>query len=535
MGSQAKPIAVIGITLLFVGIGVAAVQEGGFTVLTKLIALSGVGLVVVSALLAFGAIIQALRTRQGRYGMNVITSSIAVLGIFVLVNVLGARMFVRTDLTAASKFSLSPQTQQVLNGLQDDVTIYTFIPEGDETGLDVAVLDLVREYDFASPRVRVRHVNPAREPAITERLNMRPEMWLAVERGPRVERLVLQEAASEQRVTNAIVRASSTVRKKVLFLTGHGERNPASVEPLGVSEARRQLELENYDVGLMSFSQADSIPSDCKVLIVLGPKVPLFPYDVERIAEHLERGNSIFMGLDPEFDADTLLALGVDSLLAVYGLRLGEGMIYDDSQAARQRRVGGFRPVANSYAGSHPVTAGFGDAYTVYQHVRPVWTTDGLGSRSVLVATSSRTWEEMDPLVEDETPTAEPGRDSAGPLPLMVAVSNRASQSPLVVPSSTAQRVRVPESRLIVAGDSDFVTNVFMNVSQNRDLFLNAIAWLAEEEDLVAVRPMNPDNRPLEVNAAQRNFMKIATVILFPVAVLVTGLVSWVRRRRSDV
>lgn len=535
MGSQAKLIAISGLTLLFVGIGIAAVQEGGFTVLTKVVALSGVGLVAVSGLLAFGAIVQALRTRQGRFGMNVVTGSLSVLGIIVLVNILGARTFIRTDFTATSKFSLSPQTHQVLDSLTEDVTIYTFIPEDDETGLDVAVTDLVREYEFASARVTVRPVNPAREPAITERLNMRPEMWLAVEVGARVERLVLQEAASEQRVTNAIVRASSPVRKRVLFLTGHGERSIASEEPLGASEVRRQLELENYDVGVMSFSDSDSIPRDCEVLVVLGPKAPLFPYEVDRIAEHLERGNALFMGVDPQFDADTLVALGVDSLLAEYGIRLGDGMIYDDSQAARQRRVGGFRPVANTYAGSHPVTAGFGDIYSVYQHVRPVWTMNGKGSRTVLVATGSRSWEEMDPLVEDQLPTADAGRDNAGPLPLVVAVADRAANARLVVPASTAERVRAPETRLIVAGDSDFVTNVFMNVPSNRDLFLNSIAWLAEEEDLVAVRPKNPDNRPLRVNAAQRNFMKIATVILFPVLVLVTGLVGWVRRRRSDV
>jgi hypothetical protein len=532
MRSQARLIGVIGTTLLFVGVGVAAVQEDGFTVLTKIVSLSGIALVLVAALMALGAIIGALK--QGRYGMNVVTGTLLVFGILVLVNVLGARYFLRSDRTAVSKFSLSPQTKQVLAALRDDATIYTFIPRDDPSGLAVPATDLVREYGFGSGRVTIREVDAAKEPAIAERLNITPDVWLAVEVGGRVERLGREEAASEQRLTNAFVRAGTTVRKKVLFLTGHGERSAASTEPLGVASARRQLELENYDVGTFSFAEADSLPDDCAVLVALGPKVALFPYEAKRILEHLERGRSLFLGLDPHFDADTLVDLGVDSLLSVFGIRAGAGMIYDDSQAARQKRVGGFRPVANTY-GAHPITGGFGDVYTVYQHVRPIWPTGGRGNETVLVRTGSRTWEEMDPLAEGVVPTAEAGRDNAGPLPLIVAVSNRAAGAPVTVPTDATQRVRAPETRLVVAGDSDFVTNVFIGVQPNRDLFLNAIAWLAEEDDLVAVRAKSPDSRPLEVTPAERNFMRIASIVLFPVAVLATGLIAWARRRRSDV
>jgi ABC-type uncharacterized transport system involved in gliding motility auxiliary subunit len=99
------------------------------------------------------------------------------------------------------------------------------------------------------------------------------------------------------------------------------------------------------------------------------------------------------------------------------------------------------------------------------------------------------------------------------------------------------RKLTPPMTRLVVVGDADFAANASIAISQlaNRDLVLSSIAWLAEQEDLVAVRPKNPDERRLDVNAAKRNVIRITSTVLFPMAIVVAGVLVWIRRRTKDV
>ena len=41
-------------------------------------------------------------------------------------------------------------------------------------------------------------------------------------------------------------------------------------------------------------------------------------------------------------------------------------------------------------------------------------------------------------------------------------------------------------------GDSDFIANAYLGVEGNRDLFMNTVNWLAQQENLIAIRPKEP-------------------------------------------
>jgi ABC-type uncharacterized transport system involved in gliding motility auxiliary subunit len=88
-----------------------------------------------------------------------------------------------------------------------------------------------------------------------------------------------------------------------------------------------------------------------------------------------------------------------------------------------------------------------------------------------------------------------------------------------------------PESRLVVFGDSDFVTNAYLNIPGNRDLFLNAINWLAQQENLISIRPRDPQNRGITMtnDLAQRIFL--VSILVIPGLILAAGVQAWWRRR----
>ncbi|MGH7372017.1 MAG: hypothetical protein ACREJK_09270, partial [Candidatus Methylomirabilales bacterium] len=66
-----------------------------------------------------------------------------------------------------------------------------------------------------------------------------------------------------------------------------------------------------------------------------------------------------------------------------------------------------------------------------------------------------------------------------------------------------------------------------------RDLFLNSVSWLAEEEQLIAIRPRQAKFRPLVLTAHQARVAFWGILVLPPLAMIGTWVVVFLRRRRS--
>ena len=87
------------------------------------------------------------------------------------------------------------------------------------------------------------------------------------------------------------------------------------------------------------------------------------------------------------------------------------------------------------------------------------------------------------------------------------------------------------EARLAVFGDSDFAANGSLGIQGNRDLVLNAINWLAEQENLISIRPREPEDRRITVTADQQFRIFMASIFLIPGVIVGTGVYTWWRRR----
>jgi ABC-type uncharacterized transport system involved in gliding motility auxiliary subunit len=95
---------------------------------------------------------------------------------------------------------------------------------------------------------------------------------------------------------------------------------------------------------------------------------------------------------------------------------------------------------------------------------------------------------------------------------------------------STVNRKR---GNIVAYGTSGFIANSHLNLSGNRDLFLNSVSWLAEEEELIAIRPRQAKFTPLVLTARQGRLAFWATVMFPPLAIVGTWITVFVRRRRS--
>src|SRR6185436_6928778 len=154
-------------------------------------------------------------------------------------------------------------------------------------------------------------------------------------------------------------------------------------------------------------------------------------------------------------------------------------------------------PVAAKYE-THPITDKF-NLLTAYPLARSISSIEGgVNGHSAqnLVNTSKNSWAETDikrlatsGQVEREVDKG----DKPGPVSLAAAVSAPATDvpAPAATTSDSANKTNdapKPETRVVVFGDSDFVTNGYLGIPGNRDLFLNSVNWLAQQENLISIQ-----------------------------------------------
>jgi ABC-type uncharacterized transport system involved in gliding motility auxiliary subunit len=83
----------------------------------------------------------------------------------------------------------------------------------------------------------------------------------------------------------------------------------------------------------------------------------------------------------------------------------------------------------------------------------------------------------------------------------------------------------------VVFGDSDFASNSGLGVPGNRDLFMNAVSWLAQQENLISIRPRDPDDRRVTLTAQAQTAVFWLSLFIIPGLLLLAGVQTWWRRR----
>jgi len=60
---------------------------------------------------------------------------------------------------------------------------------------------------------------------------------------------------------------------------------------------------------------------------------------------------------------------------------------------------------------------------------------------------------------------------------------------------------------------------------------MNAVNWLATEEELISIRPKEPEQRQVILTAPQARAIIYSSILFVPLLVLVAGGIVWWRRR----
>jgi ABC-type uncharacterized transport system involved in gliding motility auxiliary subunit len=476
--------------------------EGLWGWLNLSLVIVGAVLLLASIVLNFNSILAFFGGRSGRLGTNTLVLSIAVIGILSVLNFLGFRHHKRFDLTSEKLYSLSDQSKKILSSLQKDVKIIRFDKSDDQR-----LSDLMTEFKYAGSRVSFERVDPQQKPEIANQYKVQRMGETIVASGDRVER---PQNTEEQDLINAIMKVTRDRLKTMCFVEGHGEKDLTGSDAEGYGSMDKALKNENYETKTVNLVSSNQVPSECSVLIVAGPKKTLFPQEAAMIGKFLDEGGKAFLTIDPETDP------GLGDVLKAWNIVVGDNTVIDVSGVGRLFGTGPAVPLVATY-GSHPITKDMARTATFYPLARSVKTGDSAKGEmffTEILKTSEASWAETD--LKGNEAKFDEGKDTKGPISLGVAASKKIGDK---------------ESRLVVIGDSDFATNGYSRLAGNADLFLNAVNWLAQDEDLISIRPKSATNRSVTMTESQQRWLFWLTVLLMPLAVIGAGAYVWWKRR----
>jgi ABC-type uncharacterized transport system involved in gliding motility auxiliary subunit len=470
---------------------------------------------------------QSFSGRQARFGTLAAASVLVVLGILIAINYLSTKYNKRWDLTAARQFSLSDQSKKVLQDLKEPVRIRVFARSEDFQRFR----DRLDEYTYQSKQVAVEYIDPEKRPGVAQQYGVTALGTVVFDYKGRNEKVT---SDSEQEMTNGLIKVIQGRTPKVFFTQGHGEKDVISAERGGYNSISAALQADNFVVEKIVLAQATEVPADADVVVIAGPRTDFLGPEVELLKNYLARGGKLFVMLDPVLKPDQPQPVLLQALLKDWGIEAANDIVLDVSGMGRLLNTDESVPVAAAYP-SHAITQEFGllTAYPLARSMAPI--EGGMNGRTAqkIVETSPRSWAESnlkslsggEPAKADET-------DKKGPIALASAVSGPATNAPAPKePPKPGETPKQTEARIVAFGDSDFASNAALGVQGNRDLFLNAVNWLAQQENLISIRPKDPEDRRITLTADQERLIFYLTVLIVPGLILLAGVQTWWRRR----
>lgn len=456
-------------------------------------------------------------SRSGQHGTNSMILAAVFLGTLVFINLLAHRHKHRFDFTEGNLFTLAPQTKKFLAGLPREVKLTAFFQT--ETPEKAAFTNLINGYLEETGKIEIAYVDPDKNPATAKQYGVTTYGTVVFESGAKETKI---QNATEENLTNALLKVTRDEQKAVYFLEGHGESQIGSMDNEGYQTAKKNLEQDGFLVKSLLLLQTGEVPEDASALVIAGPKKPVQEEEQKALESYLDKGGAVLMLADPKSKH------GMEPFLKKWGIQLGGDMVIDPLS----KLFGGdfAAPVVNQYT-AHDITSDFALA-TIFPIIQSVQEIPNSKIETVeLLKTSNNSWGESD--FESGTVKFDAGSDLKGPVSVAVVATKPAGAEEPRQETEDARGHEKPQPKaaLVVIGDSDFANNRYSGFSGNGDFFLNTVSWLAEEESLISIRPKERKNTPIHLTRSWGSAIFVLGVFVFPGLIAGVGIRIWWRRR----
>ena len=422
---------------------------------------------------------------------------------------LSNRYPVTIDLSANQRNSLSQETARLLDNVEASLAVTLFVSPVNERK---AVLEtLFERYQQLQPNIQVQSLNPDLHPELLRKHDIRYDGEVLLEYLGRSEKI---NQVSEASVSNAIQRLLRQGERWLVFLQGHGERNPYGEANHDYSLFATQLAGKGYTVENLALTQTGSIPENTDVLILASPRVALLPGEIRLLQEYLDAGGNFLWLADPEQAEEGLEMLG-ESLAAGFV----PGVIVDPNSQLLGLGRSDFTLIAEYPR--HAITGNLSSLSLFPEAQALEFYGDDSWQRQNFLQSDVRSWNET-------------GELQAGPY---FGDNDDEIAGPLTIGMSLARSEhdadgKLFEQRVVIVGDADFIGNRYLGNGSNLEIGMNIINWLSHDDSLISISPRPAPDTRLELSTWKQLAIASFFLLLLPLGLLVSGLRIWLKRRK---
>ncbi|MCG6891665.1 MAG: GldG family protein [Gammaproteobacteria bacterium] len=430
-------------------------------------------------------------------------------GLLALLAWLSQRYPVTIDMSSNQRNSLSQETVRLLEQIETPIDVTLFIAPANER--KPTLEKLFKRYRQLQPNIHVQTLNPDLHPDLVRAHDIRYDGEVLLEYLGRNEKI---SQISEANVSNAIQRLLRQGERWLVFLQGHGERNPYGEANHDYSLFATQLAGKGYTIENLTLAQISSIPDNTDVLILASPRVALLPGEIRLLQEYIDTGGNFLWFADPEQAVDGLELLG-ESLATGFV----PGVIVDPNS-----RLMGLDRIDFALIGEyprHPITSNLGSLSIFPQAQGIEFYGDANWQRQNFLQSDERSWNETGELQADAV-KGDNEDEISGPLTIGMSLARSANDS----------EGQPMEQRVIIVGDADFLANSYLGNGSNLDIGINLVNWLSHDDRLISISPRPAPDTRLELSPTEQLVIAIFFLLALPLGLLISGLRIWLQRRK---
>ncbi|WP_296832854.1 GldG family protein [Marvinbryantia sp.] len=554
-------------------------------------------------------------TKHGSYSLAL---TAVVIAAAVVVNLIVSELpskYTQIDLTSAQLSVLTEQSEELLDSLTEDITIYYVVQDSNR---DTNVSRLLERYAGASGHIKLVEKDPVRYPKFTEQYTdaSLTENSVIIECGEQSRVINYEDMYesefdyeyysyettgfdAEGQITSAIAALSSGNLPKVYMLTGHNEMT------VGTS-LQSSIEKENVETAELNLISEERVPEDADAVMILSPQQDLTDAETQKLFHYLKTGGRAVIVTDyTDVEMPNL-----ESVLEYYGMEKAEGVVLESDNGHYVQVPYYLLPEVESTEVSEDLTGSYvllaaAQGLTVSDDLRDGLTVTNVLSTSdnaysktdvqnmktyakesgdidgpfAVGAIASETVELTEELlaeaaedtgdvslgtaldelqIADDTAEEEAGTEEAGATEEetgaeeadvaeetgaeeadaaeeVTAAEDTSAEETEAEESSSEGETETAETRVAVFTSSSLLDESAnqMVSGGNYRLFVNTVSWLCGNETTVSIPVKNISTEYLTVPAASASFWSIVTIGIIPAGFLLTGLYTWLKRRRQ--
>ena len=443
------------------------------------------------------------------------------------------------DLTEEKLHSLSDQTLNVLKSMEE-IQITVFYKGKQSLPVKNALERYLRIYKQNADHIQFKyidaHLNNRKAKSYLESLSDRNtrDVFAFVEYQSKKVRV--EEPIDESTILSAFIQVSRRADQNIYFTVGHGERDMFADHAQGLSAFTSALKGDSFNVVEWNVETQKGVPESASALMILGPTKPFFEQEIKWIKEYVQKGGRVFMALDPGGHQNL-----TPFLKETLNVDFKNNFIINPriSLAGKSKTA----VIGRDYNINHLITKDFvgmrGFATSIFDSASEIVFTDlpqaktfplvysGSGfALSSLGADPSQIQQKSFVLAvvvekENSKELDQTAENTEGK-------GDKKSNKEKEEQKKTDQQDN-DQFRVVVFGDSDFLTNSLLNLGVHKDMALNIMSYLADRENLLNIRPKQPKGTRLVLTQSYKIMMIIAAILL-PLTCFICAFFIWVRR-----